>query len=87
MFLFSFIFLLDIVSVLVDNFFFSPVAIDVPHFGTKVGGRREVFVLSSNDGLKWHEHPSLSTEEFKESISPEGICGLISGWVFLKRCC
>jgi hypothetical protein len=59
----------------VDILFSSPVAIDVPHFGTKVGGRREVFVLSSNDGLKWHEHPSLSTEEFKESISPEGISG------------
>ncbi|CAG5103182.1 Oidioi.mRNA.OKI2018_I69.chr1.g655.t2.cds [Oikopleura dioica] len=51
--------------------FQGPVAIDVPHFGTTVGGRREVFVLSSNDGLKWHEHPSLSSEEFKESISPE----------------
>lgn len=80
------IFVLQVVDIL----FSSPVAIDVPHFGTKVGGTREVFVLSSNDGLKWHEHPSLSTEEFKESISPEGISGLqgvIGGWVFLERKC
>jgi len=52
----------------------SPIAIDVPHFGTMINGAREIFVLSSHDGIKWHEHQVMAEEEFLDKL-PEGKLG------------
>lgn len=56
----------------------SPIAIDVPHFGTLTNGAREIFVLSSHDGVKWHEHQVMPEADFLEKL-PEGLSNELNG--------
>jgi len=37
-----------------------PVLIEVPHQASLHNGEREVYVLRSDDGQTWHEHPALA---------------------------
>ena len=42
---------------------FSPVIIEVPHFGSLRGKEREIVILRSDNGETWREHSMEATEE------------------------
>jgi len=43
--------------------------VEVPHQASLRNGEREVYVLRSDDGQAWHEHPSVSvTTDINEAL-------------------
>jgi len=46
-----------------------PVLVEVPHQASLHNREREVYVLRSDDGQAWHEHPSVSvTTDINEAL-------------------
>lgn len=52
-------------------FWFSPVIVEIPHFGSMRGKERELIVLRSDNGDTWKEHQSDGR--------PEDLPELLSG--------
>jgi ankyrin len=42
--------------------FLGPVVLEIPHYASLRGKEREIVILRSDSGEKWHEHPILATE-------------------------
>ncbi|KAM6997627.1 uncharacterized protein LKV04_006263 isoform 8-T9 [Tautogolabrus adspersus] len=53
------------------TFFFSPVIVEIPHFGSMRGKERELIVLRSENGDTWKEHQS--------DARPEDLIDLLAG--------
>lgn len=50
---------------------FSPVIVEIPHFGSMRGKERELIVLRSDNGDTWKEHQS--------DARPEDLADLLTG--------
>jgi ankyrin len=42
--------------------FLGPVLLEIPHYASLRGKEREILILRSDNGEKWYEHPTVSTE-------------------------
>jgi ankyrin len=63
------------VELRIKSFFFRPVIIEVPHFGSLRGMEREIVILRSENGETWREHTLEASEEAVHEVLNESFEG------------